>query len=228
MNRMTAAVVLMVLLALFMLAGAFPSGGGTSAAIFKTPVFIGLAGLLAGLILYCSWKGGLGFRRIGFLLVHMGVVVILVGALVGWRNGEKHDFALPIGPGDYVREIQLREGGSVPLPFGMACHRFSVEFYEPQAEFPVPRLFLADMAIQIEGEPVREEKLAVNHPIEIKGWRFYLMSYDSQNRTYVVLTARRDPGRLVVVTGIWMVIAGTVMLGVLGLGVGRRGRHEGG
>lgn len=223
MNRMAAAVVLMVLVTLFMLAGAFPSAGGTSAAIFKTPVFVGLAGLLVGLILYCSWKGGMGFRRIGFLLVHVGVVVILVGAVVGWRTGEKHDFALPIGLGEYVREIQLREGGSVPLPFGMACHRFSVEFYEPQGKSSVPRLFLADMAFQIEGEPVREEKLAVNHPIEIQGWRFYLMSYDSQNRAYVVLTARRDPGRLAVVAGIWMVIVGTVMLGVLGLGAGRRG-----
>jgi len=281
MNRMMAAVILMVLLVLFMLAGAVPSPDGTTAMIFKMPVFIVLAGLLAGLSVYCAWKGGVGFRRVGFLLTHLGVVVIMVGALIGWGFGESHDLVLPTGSNEFVREIQQREGPSLPLPFGMVCRRFTTGYYDPsydlyepilrngnrdyrkvathkmstsgelslgllgrlgQAELfnpetmewknrvvltngwilqqvpPTPRVFAADLAFQVDGEPVREQKLAVNQPIEMKGWRFYLMSYDKQDNAYVVLTARRDPGRLAVVAGIWMAMAGIVMLGLPWLG----------
>jgi len=285
MNRMMAAVVLMVLLVLFMLAGAFPSPGGTAAMIFKTPVFIGLASLLAGLLVYCAWKGEFGFRRVWFLLTHLGVVVIIVGALIGWGFGQSHDFILPIGSGEFVRAIQQQDGTSVPLPFGMTCQRFMVDYYDPaydlyepiqrdgnheyrkvathkmsaagelnldrlgrlgRAELfnpetgewkdqavltngwilqqvpPTPRFFAAELAFQVDGEPVREQKLAVNQPVGIKGWRFYLMSYDNAAQTYVVLKARRDPGRLAVVAGIWMAIAGILMLGLLWLG-GKKG-----
>jgi hypothetical protein len=51
--------------------------------------------------------------------------------------------------------------------------------------------------------------VSINHPADYKGWRFYLMSYDQHNQSHVQLSARRDPGRKAVVTGIWLAIAGT-------------------
>lgn len=285
MNRMMAAVILMVLLTLFMLAAAFPVAGSSLAMIFKTPVFIGLGGLLAGLLVYCSWTSAGGFRRIGFLLTHLGVVVIMAGALVGLGSGESHDLVLPIGGAGFVREIQKQDGSTVPLPFGIRCQRFGVDYYDPsydlyepvskggnpdyrkvathtmslsgelnlgrfgrmgrealfnpetaawrsqvvltngwilQQNSPSVRLFSAEIAIRAEGQPEDVRHLAVNKPIGIQGWRFYLMSYDTQNNSYVVLMARRDPGRLAVVAGIWMTIVGTILLGIAGV-VGKRG-----
>ena len=55
--------------------------------------------------------------------------------------------------------------------------------------------------------------ISINHPAGYNGWRFYLMSYDQVNRSYVVLSARRDPGRKAVFAGIWVTMVGTFVLG---------------
>lgn len=54
--------------------------------------------------------------------------------------------------------------------------------------------------------------ISINHPAGYKGWRFYLQSYDQRRRSYVVLSARRDPGRIMVISGIWMMMTGMFAL----------------
>jgi len=65
------------------------------------------------------------------------------------------------------------------------------------------------VTLLIDGEklPIR-----INHPADHKGWRFYLMSYDRHAQRFVQLSVRRDPGRGMVILGIWMLIAGTFIL----------------
>ena len=65
----------------------------------------------------------------------------------------------------------------------------------------------------VDGEQNIELPISINHPAGYKGWRFYLMSYDQMNRSYVVLSARRDPGRNTVIASIWVTMAGTFILG---------------
>ncbi len=60
-------------------------------------------------------------------------------------------------------------------------------------------------------EATTSVQLAVNHPAEYRGWRFYLMSYDVDHRRYVVTTMRRDPGRAAVIPGLWMTIVGAAL-----------------
>jgi cytochrome c biogenesis protein ResB len=63
-----------------------------------------------------------------------------------------------------------------------------------------------------DGEKELELPISINHPAGYKGWRFYLTSYDQRSRSYVVLSARRDPGRGTVIAGIWIVMIGTFVL----------------
>lgn len=50
--------------------------------------------------------------------------------------------------------------------------------------------------------------LEPNAPVTRNGWRFYLMDYGSRpGGDYIVLTAVRDPGRIWVLTGIWLLVA---------------------
>jgi hypothetical protein len=56
------------------------------------------------------------------------------------------------------------------------------------------------------------ENLEVNHPVNYNGWRFYLGSYDSEQNSYVVLTAKRDPGTVFVIYGMWVALFGTIIL----------------
>lgn len=48
----------------------------------------------------------------------------------------------------------------------------------------------------------------VNHPAIFEKWRFYLMDYDHKKHNYVILSARSDPGRSLVIPGIWILMAG--------------------
>jgi hypothetical protein len=57
-----------------------------------------------------------------------------------------------------------------------------------------------------------EREIVMNRPARFRGWRFYLMDYDHEFSRYVVLTVRRDPGRPLVMIGIWAVIAGVAAL----------------
>ena len=281
MTRMTTAIIIMVLLTLFMLAGALPAPGGQQAIIFKTPVFAGLLAGLAGLTLFCVARGGFGLRRSGYLLTHLGAVVLLAGAGISWAWSQKDDFILPVEVGGACyREIPLQDGRTLTLPFGIACTKFKVEHYDPTYDLykPVtidnkpdfakvsshkfsakgdlaigkhgtltrndlydatsgewqrqhvlpdgwilqqvsatPKMFEADLAFQTAGTSPVKQHLAVNQPVAMHDWRFYLMSYGDNNGLYVVLTGRRDAGRLPVVIGIWMLMLGTVILGAQGL-----------
>jgi cytochrome c biogenesis protein ResB len=284
---MIPAVLVMVLLTLFMLAGVLPAEGNQTM-IFRTPVFIGAAGVLAILSLVCSYKRRLKIRNAGFLLTHLGIVILLAGALAGRLRGESRDFILPVHPGRFFRELPVRNGPPLVLPFGIACNRFTVDYYDPsydllrpveqdgkisyrtmsthalsaqnrlnlgplgqleksdlihsvsqawhnritltngwvlQRRSAMPRNFSADLAFQEEGKEIREQTLAVNRPVVIGGWRLYLMSYDHQRLSHVVLKGRRDPGRTAAVTGIWMVMIGTLLLGAQGWN-GKGERHE--
>ena len=281
MKRMTTAIILMVLLTLFLLAGALPAPGGQQAVVFKTPVFAGLLAALAGLTVFCVARGGFGLRRIGYLLTHLGAVVLLAGAGISWIWSQKDDFILPVESGSaFYREIPLQDGRTLTFPFGIACTKFKVEHYDPtydlykpvtrnnkqdfdkvsslkfsvkgelhlgkqgtltrkdlydeassewkrqyvlpdgwilQQASATPKMFEADLEFQSDDkDPVRQH-LAVNQPVAMNDWRFYLMSYGDNNGTYVVLTGRRDMGRFPVVVGIWMLMLGTVLLGIQGL-----------
>ncbi len=70
------------------------------------------------------------------------------------------------------------------------------------------------------GGATKEEThtMAVNRPVSYDGWRFYLINYDRQNPSprFLNITARYDPGRNVVILGIWMLMLGTFIICLLG------------
>lgn len=74
-----------------------------------------------------------------------------------------------------------------------------------------PSFFGVTLLIRDDGRELKRP-ISINHPASYGGWRFYLMSYDSRNRAYVDILARRDPGRNWVISGIWMLIAGVFIL----------------
>lgn len=74
-----------------------------------------------------------------------------------------------------------------------------------------PSFFGFTLAV-IDGDTRSEIPVAVNKPARYGSWIFYLMSYDAQGRSYIDITARRDPGRGAVIAGIWMIIAGVIIL----------------
>ena len=63
--------------------------------------------------------------------------------------------------------------------------------------------------LQIFDGELKEVELGVNKPYTYKGWKFYLMGYDTDNLQYVNLYVKKDPGNIPFAIGLWMTIAGT-------------------
>jgi cytochrome c biogenesis protein len=114
------------------------------------------------------------FSYFGVYVVHMSILIILAGAIIGSLSG--FDGYVNIPEGDTVDTVKLRGGqGTKKLDFAVRCDRFTVEFYENG----MPREFRSDLAFLRDGKIVYEGPLRVNHPIEFGGIRFYQSSYGS-------------------------------------------------
>ena len=104
-------------------------------------------------------------------------------------------------------------GGDYGKRYRISITDFTVDYY-PRSHMQIsrtPRKFAAALLFT-DNAGTSTWDLAVNHPATHKGWRFYLASYEEQPRLYVLLTARRDPGRGTVIAGIWLLIVGVALL----------------
>jgi hypothetical protein len=254
-------IILMAAIVLFLLAGVIPAPNGEALPqLFYSPVFIAL-GFVIGIgnlvVLIKRWK------KLGFVLMHLGVTVLLIGGFIGHLRGTKGSMVVYLNAPPQ-NTMRMKDGSEITIPISVEALNFKVEHYPPNyvrytpvasgnyvpaASFtldtesestevegfgPVkldlfrmgrmwlPRVELSDGSILVQQSmtPKRyetllrfdgelEESVIINYPVTYKGWRFYLMSYDTQRQQYVVLTARHDPGRPLVVAGIWMLIVGT-------------------
>lgn len=253
-------IVLMAAIVLFLLAGVIPSPSGEALTqLFYSPVFIAMGFVLSVALLLGVFKR---WKKPGFVLMHLGIVILLVGGFIGHLRAQKGSMTVGLNYPP-VNQMQMIDGTQVDIPVTVEALDFEVEHYPPRytryvvdgddftpgetfaldesapevmvegfglvplASFRMgrmwlPRVELSDGSIlaqqaltpkryetklRFDGE--HEETVIINYPVTYKGWRFYLMSYDQRQMQYVVLTARHDPGRPMVVAGIWMVIIGS-------------------
>ena len=79
---------------------------------------------------------------------------------------------------------------------------------------PEARKFQSEVIVyQKNTKEMREEKIEVNHPIEVDGWRIYQVSYDERMGRWSELSVVElisDPWLPVVYTGIFLLIAGGI------------------
>jgi len=110
----------------------------------------------------------------GVYVIHAGVLVIILGAVIGSLLGFDGDVNIP--EGGSADRIQLRGGkGVMQLGFDVKCDDFDVEFYDSG----MPKLYRSDLSFLKGGEIRAKGVLMVNHPIEFEGIRFYQSSYGS-------------------------------------------------
>ena len=126
-------------------------------------------------------ESGDGFRlfgekgrwtRFGVYVVHLSVVILLLGGMIGSIFG--FEGFVNLAPGDSAERIRLRNSNqSLPLGFTVRCDDFIVTFYENGA----PKLFQSSLAIIENGRTVVQKDIIVNDPLRYKGINFYQASY---------------------------------------------------
>ncbi len=142
----------------------------------------------AGSVFLCAGKGR--FSHFGVYIVHLSILVLIAGAIIGSVFGI--EAYVNITEGETVNSVNLRNGNqALPLPFSVRCDKFTVEFYESGA----PKTFQSDLTFSQDNQVARQGKLRVNHPIEFNGFRFYQSSYGAAPGGKATLALLRDGGR---------------------------------
>ncbi len=119
---------------------------------------------------YYAEKGR--YSYFGVYLVHLSVLVILMGGIMGSLFG--FEAYVNIAEGDTVDTVALRQKMTPKrLGFSVHCEKFIVEFYENGA----PKEYRSDLRFLSAGKVVQQGSLLVNHPITFKGITFYQSSY---------------------------------------------------
>ncbi len=112
------------------------------------------------------------FSYFGVYLVHLSVLIILVGGIIGSLFG--FEAYVNIAEGDTVDTVALRKKMTPKkLGFSVRCEKFTVEFYENGA----PKEYRSDLQFLNEDKLVKQGSLLVNHPITFGGISFYQSSY---------------------------------------------------
>ncbi len=112
--------------------------------------------------------------RLGVYVVHLSVIVIFIGALIGSFFGYKA--FVNIVEGTYIDTVFTAKDSPIKLDFGVHCEKFSVEYYKTGA----PKEFKSILTILENGQPVKgftRIPVIVNDPLTYKGITFYQSSY---------------------------------------------------
>jgi len=112
------------------------------------------------------------WTRIGVYVVHLSIVILLLGSLVGSIFGFEGFVNIP--ENETVDSIFLRQNGQpYPLPFAIRCDDFAVSFYENGA----PKEFRSSLTILENNEPVLQKDIIVNDPLRYRGINLFQSSY---------------------------------------------------
>ena len=123
--------------------------------------------------LYLSERGR--FRPLGPYLIHIALLMILAGGLIGKFWGVEGTLA--IDQGEIASAFSLGHRVEKPLNFQVRLDNFQVSYYEPGGS---PKEFRSDLTFMQDGREVARATCRVNEPVTFGGLTFYQSSYGSQ------------------------------------------------
>ena len=130
------------------------------------------------------------WSRLMVYVVHLSVLMILLGALLGSVFGFKGTMNIPEGASS--DEVALSSGHqSMTLPFKVRCDDFDVSYYDTGA----PKEFRSDLVLLEEGKEPVQRAIRVNEPLSYRGISFYQASYGSTVKQAEVDLTNQDSGK---------------------------------
>lgn len=176
-----------------------PVGGSAAAATEKAATYLSGKGWKTarrdkenGAFLLFSQKGG--WTRYGVYVVHISILIILLGAVIGSPTVAKkilknERFAFKGG----VMLPQTRatnrifahaDDSEIPLDFAVRCDFFDIHFYDNG----MPKDYLSGLTVLEDGKEVLTTTIEVNKPLSYKGVTFYQSSYNDMHSPIIHLT----------------------------------------
>ncbi|NTX00129.1 MAG: cytochrome c biogenesis protein ResB [Geobacteraceae bacterium] len=114
------------------------------------------------------------WARLAVYAVHISVLIIFIGAIIGSLFGYKGFVNIP--EGQSIDTVMSRQDREIPLGFAVRCEKFTVTHYPNGA----PREFKSTLTVLENGQPAagfNRVPVIVNDPLTYKGITFYQSSY---------------------------------------------------
>lgn len=127
-----AGVIAMLVVMIFLLAGAWPVGQNGQLIIFRTPAFLAVVAAACVLMLAACLLRRRPMRQAAFILTHAGLVTIVAGAVASWLAGRQYDgIRLPVAPGHAISALHDQAGNTTDLGFALTVTNFIAAHYDP-------------------------------------------------------------------------------------------------
>lgn len=131
--------------------------------------------------IFAAQKGR--WSRLGVYLVHLSILVIFLGALVGYFAGFRASVMIPEGKGTST-VYTLTGQQPVKLDFTVHCNAFLIDFYHTG----MPKEYRSSLSIVENNEVVSRRDIMVNSPFTYKGITFYQASYQGYQDFLVTIS----------------------------------------
>ena len=144
-----------------------------------------------------------------FLLNHLGLFLALTTATLGNADMQRLKMITAVGEPEW-RALDVN-GAVKEMPLAIELKRFIMETYDNGS----PKRFASEIQILTKTKKNIETVIDVNKPYEVDGWKIYQYGYDTQRGAQSqisILELVSDPWLPLVYTGIFMMLAGTVLL----------------
>lgn len=129
------------------------------------------------------------YTRLGVYVVHLSVILILVGGVIGLFLGFRaHVNIVEGGTADKIFLRGTREGKD--LGFVIRCEDFNITYYDTGQ----PKEYKSILTILDGGKEVLKKTIRVNHPLSYKGLSFYQSSFGIARINQVKLHIRPATG----------------------------------
>lgn len=114
--------------------------------------------------------------KMGPYLIHVSLIVVIAGALVGQWAGLRGQMNILEGSTEDTIRLDRKARGqdSFKLPFSVRCDRFQVEMYPDSNR---PKEFTSDLVIIRDKHEVLKKTIQVNDPLKYNGFRFFQANY---------------------------------------------------
>lgn len=133
----------------------------------------------SGGVIFFGQKGA--WTRFGVYGVHLSILIIFIGAIIGSLYGFKSSVLLPEGR---TTDKVYRSDNLPPIELGfqVRCDSFRLSYYDTGA----PKEFRSELTVIENGKDVFSRSVIVNDPMQHKGLTFYQASYEALENRYIV------------------------------------------
>lgn len=147
-------------------------------------------------------------------LFHLGLFITMTTATLGNADMQRVKMITAIGEPEWRALDQ--QGRVKEMPLTIELKRFIMETYDDGS----PKRFASEIQILTKSEKNIQTTVDVNKPVEVDGWKIYQYGYDTsmgaQSNTSI-LELVSDPWLPYVYLGIYMMLAGGVLMFVTGV-----------